>query len=479
MRWLYSTNHKDIGFLYLIFAFFGGLIGTSLSMFIRWELAVPGRGILDGNGQLYNVIITGHGIIMLLFMVMPALFGGFGNSAYVVHPLLGLNLLPGWSQEQSDNYTGYVNWNNVMLFSEKQSSGNKVGVSSLRGIGLNKHTTATAKLLPSVDKFNITNLSLFGSYLAGLIEGDGALITPKSHSEQAVVKITFCSSDLPFVKHLKSILGGEIHENESTKGGKKTQNSKKLVEGVYDGNPVKAGSYDLKFNQQHEILNICFLINGYFRTPKIVALHDMINYFNSKYNCELEVKGLDNSSLGSNAWLSGFTDADGNFNLNITNRKNGALRVQLNFRVEVAQQYRKTVADEHGGSSFHGICSKMASFFKVTLYERTREMDLLKNKGVVKTYESYIVMTASLHTNNFVCKYFDQYPLFSSKYFNYCDWRSIHNMMVTKKHLTPEGRAEYLLIKTYFNTNLSSRGAGSTSGTVFTWDHLTNFYAKP
>jgi cytochrome c oxidase subunit 1 len=47
-------------------------------MFIRWELAVPGRGILDGNGQLYNVIITGHGIIMLLFMVMPALFGGFG-----------------------------------------------------------------------------------------------------------------------------------------------------------------------------------------------------------------------------------------------------------------------------------------------------------------------------------------------------------------------------------------------------------------
>jgi cytochrome c oxidase subunit 1 len=79
MRWLYSTNHKDIGFLYLVFAFIGGLIGTSLSMFIRWELAVPGRGILDGNGQLYNVIITGHGIIMLLFMVMPALFGGFGN----------------------------------------------------------------------------------------------------------------------------------------------------------------------------------------------------------------------------------------------------------------------------------------------------------------------------------------------------------------------------------------------------------------
>ena len=50
-----------------------------LSMFIRIELALPGSNILAGNGQLYNVIITGHGILMLLFMVMPALFGGFGK----------------------------------------------------------------------------------------------------------------------------------------------------------------------------------------------------------------------------------------------------------------------------------------------------------------------------------------------------------------------------------------------------------------
>ena len=78
-RWLYSTSHKDIGILYLMLALFAGLIGTSLSMFIRLELGVPGRGLLEGNGQLYNVIITGHGIIMLLFLVMPALFGGFGN----------------------------------------------------------------------------------------------------------------------------------------------------------------------------------------------------------------------------------------------------------------------------------------------------------------------------------------------------------------------------------------------------------------
>ncbi len=77
-RWLFSTNHKDIGTLYLIFAMVGGIVGGFLSMGIRAELAEPGLQIFS-NGHMFNVFTTAHGLIMVFFMIMPSLFGGFGN----------------------------------------------------------------------------------------------------------------------------------------------------------------------------------------------------------------------------------------------------------------------------------------------------------------------------------------------------------------------------------------------------------------
>ena len=98
-RWFLSTNHKDIGLLYLVFAIFTGLVGGALSGLIRWELAEPGiqlfkegtiiqqLGIVEASKHGYNVTVTAHALIMVFFVVMPATMGGFGN--YFIPIMIG------------------------------------------------------------------------------------------------------------------------------------------------------------------------------------------------------------------------------------------------------------------------------------------------------------------------------------------------------------------------------------------------------
>ena len=146
-RWLFSTNAKDIGTLYLIFAVFAGMIGTAFSVLIRLELSSPGVQFLQGDHQLYNVIVTAHAFLMIFFMVMPALVGGFGNYFLPVH--IG-----------APDYLDFLKKLPVFILLIKLK--NKSDLSNVSNI-----------------KVNTSNSYSIGSYLAGLFEGDGHIILSK------------------------------------------------------------------------------------------------------------------------------------------------------------------------------------------------------------------------------------------------------------------------------------------------------------
>jgi len=74
-KWFYSTNHKHIGILYIYLGLFAGIISLIMSLIIRLELSMPGDQILSGDYQLYNVLVTAHGLIMLFFVVLPIASG--------------------------------------------------------------------------------------------------------------------------------------------------------------------------------------------------------------------------------------------------------------------------------------------------------------------------------------------------------------------------------------------------------------------
>jgi hypothetical protein len=290
---------------------------------------------------------------------------------------------------------------------------------------------------------NYSNSS-FAPYLAGLIEGDGHIAVHDKNTQKKEYRpkiiIAFNINDKPLAEKLSTELNvGKVIDRSS------------------------AGHVLLQILAKEEVLKIINLINGHMRTPKIEALHRAICWINEKDNSSIPLLCIDSSSLDSNSWLAGFTDADGCFGITIYDRKkNGVFlrtSVQTSFRIEVKQNYSREVTLEQGGSSFFNIMSEIAGFFSVNLYTRTRKTE-------DKVFHAFAAVAHNSRSHVILRNYFDNYPLYSSKYLAYKDWCLVQDLH--RGSLSKDNLERIKAIKNEFNTKKK----------VFDFSHLNSLQLK-
>lgn len=274
--------------------------------------------------------------------------------------------------------------------------------------------------------------TLLSSYIAGLIEGDGSIHVPKTERSSKgnlnypSIQIVFHLKDLPLVLLIQKEIGhGSIHRKKGV------------------------NAYIYTVNNFKGLLLLIKLINGNMRTNKIFTLHKLIDWLNIKNkDLNIEKKRLNTNSLLSDAWLSGFIEADGHFSVRTT--ESGKYpKIECKFEISQGQI-------DHNNNDNLFFLEKIAKLFESTV----------KPTRVERPNPQYRVRTTNIKGNLAVIDYLTKYPLFGTKFLDFQDWVKVVNLFQAGRMNHKLNMTEVKLIKSQMNDNR----------TVFVWDHLQNFY---
>lgn len=276
---------------------------------------------------------------------------------------------------------------------------------------------------------SVPNKSDFAYYLTGLLEGDGTISVPKRERTAEgkpcypAIAITFSLQDFSLAQLLQKRLNcGSIHKIKGRR------------------------AYTLNINDGKGISLLVSLLNGNMHTPKILKLHELIDWLNMKNpQALLQKLPICQLPIGETAWFAGFAEAEASFQVRHKKEKSF---VRLECRFELAQSRRD------GATQL--FMTHLAKFLAVNLVH-TREN---------QTHPQFRVRTSSLTSNALVVEYFRRFPLFGTKHLDFMDWARVYALFVTKKHRLEEN---IVLIK-------EIKGQMNVQRKTFTYDHQQKFY---